>query len=197
MKNYISRAAFKMIMFLSIVSLFSTTQNVFANTSDQHRSGFGSITIFWVNFAIFSAIMFFVIKKYIVPRWDDRREAIAKALLKGSSDLNEAQQLLKSAKESKAALESAKKNLHQKIVDAANLEAASIVSAAADKAGKIKLRNEDLVRFEEKAALSAEKQFFVSQVKAQAQAMIAESFTKEKDKVLRSSALNGIGTFIH
>lgn len=118
----------------------------------EHHGSLADITGPWINFIVYVALLTALTRKPIKSAWAARRERIAEEVAAATSDMEAAEREL-------AAVEALTKNIGQEqerarleIVKQGELEAASIATAAKEKAARITSQVTELLEGESRSA---------------------------------------------
>lgn len=150
----------------------------------------------WLNFLIYCALLYFILRKPVAAAWQARRAAIDSAVnaaeLKNKAmqlELEKAQNLLNSLDEECA-------RISRDIAKEAELESQEIIRSAGKRAERLLTQAQDTVRAERKAAELAIKRELVDLALKQAKLKLATEITLESDRDLRDSALSSTSSVV-
>ena len=137
---------------LSIALVLTVSELAVASGGAGHQPSIHDIVPFWVNFAIYIALMTVLLRNPIKNGWASRRNRIAEEVASATSDMEAAEREL-------AAVEALTKNLsHEQerarveILKQGELESSSIVSASKEKAARLAASAKDLLEGESRSA---------------------------------------------
>ena len=137
---------------LSIALVLTVSELAVASGGAGHQPSIHDIVPFWVNFAIYIALMTVLLRNPIKNGWASRRNRIAEEVASATSDMEAAEREL-------AAVEALTKNLSQEqerarleILKQGELESNSIVSTSKEKAARLAASAKDLLEGESRSA---------------------------------------------
>lgn len=138
---------------ITIPSLLLVVTVAHASGSEgAHHGSISDVVGPWINFIVYVALMVVLVRKPIKNGWAARRTRIVAEVSAATSEMEAAEREL-------AAVEALTKNVSQEqqraraeILKQGELEAASIVSAAREKASRIKMQVKELLEGESRSA---------------------------------------------
>jgi len=154
----------------------------------EHAPHISDLTIFWINFLIYIAILYKVVKKPALNAWQKRREEIRKLVInaekqstQAQKDLTEAQSLHSRIKEN---MEDAKKAISAE----AQRERIDIISQAQNRAEFIIKKAHESVGKERLSAKRLLQKSLLEQSFSKAEQILKSSAVKETDLKLLENA---------
>jgi F-type H+-transporting ATPase subunit b len=183
---------------LAVWALFfiSTMLPEFALASSGEAHGYGYLFWYWVNFLIYVAVMYLVLRGMVAKGWVERRERIKNELEAGKRSLAAA---LKRYDEANDRLHSADQEaleLAKTIEQEGIKESAKISADAKEKADKIRSEASQYLALEGKSQKLLMQKEIGEMVLEKAQTILKSSITKETDRQLREGALRGVKNLV-
>ena len=146
------RSLFALAVSLLCSSVVCSSVAFASGSAEGHHASIGQIVGPWINFIVYLALLTVLVRKPIKNGWAARRERILSEVSAATSEMEAAEREL-------AAVEALNKNIAQEqervrgeILKQGELEAASIVSAAREKAVRVKAQVKDLLEGESRSA---------------------------------------------
>lgn len=135
-----------------MAAILSSSVAFASGSEGAHHGSIADVAGLWINFLVYVALLTALLRKPIKNGWAARRERIAEEVSAATSELEAAEREL-------AAVEALTKNITQEqsraradILKQGELEAAAIVTAAQEKAARIKSQVRDLLQGESRSA---------------------------------------------
>lgn len=155
-----------------------------------------TLTIMWINFIIFAAGMFFVLKKPLVQVWKTRVADLETSILKSERELAKAEERLTNVKSKVANVAEEVAKVQANINEETKHERARISELALEQKTRILKQAEVSVESEIKAVEKSVKSEFAEKVCAIAKDRLKQEFTTENDRTYRSASLEGLNSLI-
>jgi len=147
----LGRTARSVTGLLASLPLFASAAHAI-EAEGPHHGSIADLASNYINFAIYIAVLYVLLRKAIPNAWLARREKIRETVLASKAELEAAEREL-------AAVEALTQNLSQEqerakreIIEQAELEAAAIISSAQERAVRIKSQTKDLLVGEGRSA---------------------------------------------
>lgn len=171
------------------LAVFEIARPSLGYCSSEGHTGISSLIPFWVNFAIYIAILFVALKKIIPQAWMTRRNAILENVTSAARELEQAEKAVRSAEDKTKNLASEQEAAKQEIIKQAELEAAQIVAAAKEKAERQKAQAKELIQGESRSAESTFRSELVFRAVELARDKFKSGAYSAKESSYRSAAL--------
>ncbi len=157
-----------------------------------HHASIADIIPFWVNFVIFSAVMFLILRRPVLAGWAKRRHSIESAVVGAKEELEavDAKYLQAQAKLSRLSIEL--NQLTAEVEKDIELESKQAKEFALAGAAKIMQRAKETILAEEKAAISRIRRDIAETALRVAQEKLKTFVTPDKDKRLRDLSLERV-----
>ena len=181
----------KSIFVLSIVSTLPILAFA-AEAEHEHNGSASDLVPYWIHFAAFVVILYFLIKNPITQAVVARREKISDGVNAGRRQLEEAEQKLSHAQKRFAQLAQSIEALKQEIASDTEREAKLLLADAIDRAARIKSNSENSASAEIKAAQLKIRNEVAERAIELAREQLRAKLNLDSDKALRSSALSGV-----
>lgn len=185
-------AAAVLTSLLAPVALFAQEHG--AHGGEHHGP---SLLIYWLNFSIYVAFVYFVARKPVTKFWTDRRAAIAAAVDESAAASKSADLRLAEAESRKAALGRELQSIEAAILKDGEREASAVVAAAEEKAKRIVESAADTIEIERHAARLSMRNEVAAEVLRRAEELLRRGHTADSDRALREQGLSGIGALLH
>jgi len=117
-----------------------------------HHGSIADLTSNYVNFAIYLALLYVLLRKAIPNAWAARREKIRETVLSSKAELEEAERELAAVEALTQSLGRDQERAKREIVEQAELEATALKSAAVERAARIKAQAKELLAGEGRSA---------------------------------------------
>ena len=170
---------------------------VFAEETHAHTPSIADLSLHYINFAIYLALLAYFIPGAFRAAWRARRDRIASAVAASRQVLEQADARLANARAQLNRARSDGDSIRLEIEKHSKLEAAKMVEDARTKGVQIVARANALAAAERRAALSKVRRDVVDQVINQARQLISSGHNAQNDKALRIAALSGIKQIVH
>ncbi len=188
MKNTFSK-----ICLLAVALLLVGPATVWAEGAHHHGP---TLTIMWINFIIFVAGGFFILKNPLVQIWKKRVSELEDNILKSERALAQAEERLNNVKSKVASVPSSISSLQANINEETKHESARINEQALEQKERILKQAEVAVASEIKATEKAVKSEFAEKVCSIAKVRLKQEFTTANDRAYRTASLEGLNSLI-
>jgi F0F1-type ATP synthase membrane subunit b/b' len=171
------------------------TSIVLAESSAGHGSDASaahhgpSISLLWLNFAIYSVIMYRVLRKPLSGMWHGRRQRIADAVDRGFTMLSEARNTYEQLAAEEAGLETKIETIREEIISGAAEETRETLESARERASRLLNQAHQLAEAERNRRIEAIRRDFARLVIARAEEIIKSRVSVETDLHIRRAAL--------
>ncbi len=155
-----------------------------------------TLTIMWINFLIFAAGMFFIMKKPLVQIWKRRVLDLEESILKSERELAKAEDRLNTVKSKIANVASDVAKIQANINEETKHESARINQQALEQKSRIIKQAEASVESEIKAVEKSVKSEFAVKVCEIAKGRLKQEFTADNDRAYRTASLAGLNSLI-
>jgi len=157
-----------------------------------HHPSFADLVPFWINFIIYAALLYFLLRKKVAQFLRTRSSEIEEQVNRGAREIEASQATLLVAEErlSGAAAEVAAIEARVQL-DARN-EATQIFTEAEEKAARIRSQAKELVQAEKSSTENGIKRELSELVLKKTTERIARELTSENDRGRRAAALSSI-----
>lgn len=172
---------------------------VAASGSHGEGGGHGEITdlgIYWVNFAIYTFGLYFILRKKAVSAWTHRRTLIATSLEENSLALKNAESRLVEATAALANVDAEVVALAKSIQADGEKEAAHLIAAARERAERVKKQTSESLVVEEHASREHLRRELAELVLKEAEAQFRAKHSSDKDRELRKTAVSGMNVLL-
>lgn len=176
---------------LAFLVLLDTPSLALAATEHGHEAaGFMSLQWYWVNFLLYIAIMFFILRKQVANGWGQRRGLIETAVNRSQIELEAAQQKVDEAEERLAGLREVLERVTVEIAQEANLEAKHILEDARARAERTAKQVQDNIQAENRVAELTIRTELSDVVISKVRGRLQSELNPDSDRALRQAALN-------
>lgn len=148
--------------------------------------------IYWINFIVYVALLFFVLKKVFLKAWGTRRSAYKDAITSGQKLLEESERTLAEAQSLMASLPNEVSSLKLKMSQEAEYEAESIVRDASQRAEKIKNQASQSAAAEKRAAISQYQEKLIDMAMKNARNKVSGLISADVDSRLKNRVVASI-----
>ena len=179
-------------LLLSFAPLFSAA-TAFAEEAPEKAETIGDLAWYYLNFGLYVAILYFLLRKPIVQTWQTRRNAIEADVVRGKEDLKTASAALADAKKKIATLDAECQRENDSIRKSTEGEKALILEEAKRRAQAIARQTEESIVAEQRHAETSLRREIGQVVLEKATELLKRELTPEADKELRRSVASGIG----
>lgn len=178
---------------IAVLGLLASTPAL-AATGAHHDSGHGAAILipYWINFTLYAALLFVLLRKPLSRGWSSRRDTIAAAVDRGRSERERAEAALRIAKEREAAVESDIRALVAQIQSETSAEMSEILKEARERAGRVIVQGRDLIAAEERALESELRRELADEVLKRAADLLKQRVDPSLDATLRASSLKNV-----
>jgi F0F1-type ATP synthase membrane subunit b/b' len=145
-----------------------------ASSGGHHEPSIADLGVFWVNFIIYSALLFVLVRKPIGSAWAARRASIMTAVTSATDEVGSAERELNATEALLKNLSAEQDRARAEIVRQGKVEAEAIAEAAHEKAERIKAQAKELLKGEGRSAEAA----FRATLVAKALEMSREKFAR-------------------
>ena len=166
------------------------THPTLGHCSAEGHDGISSLIPFWVNFAIYIAVLFIALRKIIPQAWMARRNAILENVTAAARELEQAERSVRDAEDKTKNLSNEQEAARQEIIKQAQLEAAQIIATAKEKAERQKAQAKDLIQGESRSAESVFRSELVFKAVELARDKFKSGAYTAKESSYRSAALD-------
>jgi F0F1-type ATP synthase membrane subunit b/b' len=180
---------------LFFLGILLQTSAVLAESSSGHGGNASaahhgpSMSLLWLNFAIYSVVMYRLLRKPISGMWHGRRQRIADAVERGFTMLSEAQSIHEKLVEEEANLESKLETIREELISGAEEECKETVESARERANRLLNQARQLAEAERNRRVEAIRRDFARLVIARAEEIVENQLTAETDVHIRRAAL--------
>jgi len=170
---------------------------VSAEEAHSHTPSISDLSLHYINFAIYLALLAYFVPGAFRTAWKARRDRIADAVTASREVLERADARLAGARAQLTRARSDAEAVRIEIEKHSKLEAAKILEDARAKGVQIMTRAKALAAAEHRAALSKVRRDVAEQVIDRAKQIIASGHNSQSDRALRSAALSGVKQIVH
>ena len=156
-----------------------------ANTSHHGPS----LLLLWLNFAIYSVVMYQLLKKPLSEMWHGRRHRIAEAVERASKLLSEAQSTHERLVAEETNLPIRLNSIREELISAAEEESREILDSARERASRLLNQARQLAEAERNRRIEAIRRDFARLVIARAEELVKSQISAETDVHIRRVAL--------
>ncbi len=161
----------------------------FASSSAHGEPSIADLTVYWANFAVYSIILFVLLRKPLSNGWATRRARIQDMVASCASQVDSAERELNAVEALTKGLTSEQDRARAEIVTQAKLEAEQIVASARTKATRIREQAKDMVAGEGRSAESTFRTTLVARALELARAKFAGGEFSSKQQVYLDAAV--------
>lgn len=181
-----------------VVCFVSTAIPAFAAEHGvHHQPSSADLIPYWINFALYLAFLFFVLRKPVPAAWRARAKNIESMATKGAREIESAKTRLEKARGSMRSLSSDMESLATQIRNEGEEESREIVRDAKERASRIAAQGKDLMEGERRSLEGALKREMIGLVMKKAEELVSKDHSVDKDGALRSAAGNQAGMIVH
>lgn len=138
----------------SLASVLFPVASAFASNSAHGEPSIADLTVYWANFAVYSVILYVLLRKPLANGWSARRARIQDAVASSASQMAAAERELNAVEALTKGLSSEQERACAEIVAQAKLEAQQIIQSAHAKATRVREQAKDMVAGEGRSAES-------------------------------------------
>lgn len=140
---------------LFALSLSLLVDSAYASEAEgPHHGSIADLASNWINFIIYVALLYVLLRKAIPAAWSARREKIRETVLASKAELEAAERELHTVEALTQNLSREQERAKQEILQQADVEAAAIKAAALERAERIKVQAKELLVGEGRSAES-------------------------------------------
>ena len=190
----------KKLFLLTTAALSITLLNVnfaIASSAAGHQTSFADTYKFWPSFAVFLALITYLLKTPLLTFWASRRVEIEEAVSAGERELEQANKLLQESQARLAKLDDEIQTLTENISEDAQRESQKLVQEAIERSKRIANQALSSVEAERKSAEVALRQQLADYVVSQAEKRIRAEMSTDSDAQLRQAAVGEIKTLLN
>lgn len=182
----------------SLAALAFATANVdVALASSEHASPrFSDLTFYWINFALYVAIMAYILAKPIRNGWAARAERIKLAVNRSTTDMESAERELNAIEALTKTIPIEQQRIREQLIEQGNLEADEVIKDAKIRAARIKQQAKDLVLGETRSAESEFKRSLINRALTIAKERFSKGDLLARDPVYTGRALERAGELV-
>ena len=162
----------------------------------DHVPSIADTVTYWLNFIIFSSILFYFVRKPTVNFWRTRRETLEEQILRGERELEAANAKVLEAKQLYESADKEVTEIKTTIAKETELEAAKVIESAKEQAERIKTQAARNAESENNAVKHEIQKEFAEKVYQTAKTKLKQEFTSDYDAEYRKSALSGLKNLI-
>jgi F0F1-type ATP synthase membrane subunit b/b' len=148
-----------------------------------------SFTLLWLNFAIYSVIMYRLLRKPLSDMWHGRRQRIADAVERASAMLSEARSTYDKLAAEEASLENRLETNREELISGAEEESRETLESARERASRLLNQARQLAEAERNRRVEAIRRDFARLVIARAEEIVKSQVNAETDLHIRRAAL--------
>lgn len=175
-------------------------QSILAEAA-EHGSGHHPSIVdtfpYWVNFLLYCALLYFVLRKNLPNLWRQRASTIESQVRRGEQELARANAELKSAQERMGRIEQDTKAVVAQIAAEARNESAQVMKEAQEHAQRLQAQARDLAAAERRATEKSIKEELARTVVERATARVVRELTPERDRALRDASVQGLQALLN
>ncbi len=179
----------------SIVPLLNALAEVEEHTA-HHQPSIIELVPSWINFSIYCALMYFILRKPLTAAWLKRVDSIAALVHQGEEEHAAADKDLREAKKQFSSLEANIRLLNEQIEAEAENESGLILKEAEEHVARLSAQTRELVAAESRATENAIKAELSERILSQALVKLQRQVTPESDKDCRAASINGLGALL-
>lgn len=139
---------------ISLAFVLFPIVSAFASNSAHGEPSIADLTVYWANFAVYSVILYVLLRKPLANSWSARRTRIQDAVATSASRVAAAERELNAVEALTKGLTSEQERARTEIVAQAKLEAQQIIESAHAKAARVREQAKDMVAGEGRSAQS-------------------------------------------
>jgi F0F1-type ATP synthase membrane subunit b/b' len=180
---------------LFFLGILIQTSVVLAESSSGHGGDASaahhgpSFSLLWLNFAIYSVVMYRLLRKPLSGMWHGRRQRIADAVERGFKMLSEARSTHEQLLEEEANLDSKLKTIREELISGAEEEYKETLESARERASRLLDQARQLAEAERNRRVEAIRRDFARLVIARAEEIVKSQVSAETDVRIRQAAL--------
>jgi F-type H+-transporting ATPase subunit b len=165
-------------------------------SSGHANPQFADLTFYWVNFALYVAMMVYILRKPIRNGWAQRAERIKLAVNRSTTDVEAAERELNAIEALTKTLPIEQQRIREQLVEQGNLEADEVIKEAKLRAARIKQQASELVLGETRSAESAFKASLIGRALAIAKERFGKGEFLARDAAYTGRALERAGELV-
>ena len=189
------------LLTLNVATTFLVASFAFAAASEHgeghHAPSFGDLKYYLINFAIYLALVLWVISKTAPAGWRSRRQRIQEMLQTSRAKVSAADQAYQSARQRLEGVDEDVRSLSDLMKVEAQREAEEIIRAAKAQAARIVKQAHDNAEAERKVSESAIRKEYAAQALKIAEERLRKEITPERDKSMRVAFHDSVKTLLH
>jgi F0F1-type ATP synthase membrane subunit b/b' len=154
MPQILSRSSGRLGAHISVLSvaLFFGAPEAFASGGEGHAPSVWDLRFLWLNFGLYVALLYFLLRKVVASGWEARRQRVEKSVVSATTEMQSAEKELRSIEDMVRELKTEQEKARAEVLTLAKEEAASIVRAAEERASRIRSQAKDLLTGERRSA---------------------------------------------
>lgn len=184
---------------VSCAALFALTfafSPLVAFCEEEHHAGhsasFSTLIPFWINFAIYVAILYFILRNKVAAGWGSRRDTIVEAVQKGTAAREGAKERLELAQRQWEKVEQSIQATKSEIAASADAEAKLLVSDAKARAQRMLEQARESAQGELRAAEIKLRRECAHRVVDRATEELKRKLTVDSDKLRRERTMSSV-----
>lgn len=168
-----------------------------ATAAHGHKPMISDLFWYYINFTVFTVLLFLGLRKPFQNFWTKRRETIEADVTRGERQLQQAQEELSLAHVKHQQLNSRIEELIRNIRDEGHREAAELREEAKRQAERIKVQAERTAISERESVKRAVQSQLVNEVLERVERQLSTDITAENDRARRNAALKDLGALLN
>jgi F0F1-type ATP synthase membrane subunit b/b' len=140
---------------LSVGFIVFASTSAWASGGANHEPSIADLGVFWMNFLIYVALLFTLVRKPIGGAWAARRASILNAVTSATDEVGVAERELNATEALLKNLTAEQERARAEIVRQGKVEAEAIVAAAKEKAERMTAQAKELLKGEGRSAEAA------------------------------------------
>lgn len=159
---------------------------------DHHAAGIGSLTYFFINFSIYSLILFVIAKKNMPALWASRRNALSKAIGSSKQKSAEIEGKLTEARMKMSTLQEELQLIDNRIAEEAKNEVGDISAATAKAIERLNQQAADRIAAEQKNLDSFMRGVYAAAALKIAEEKLKQRVNQESDRSFRAATADSL-----
>lgn len=170
---------------------------VWAEQGKAHTGSFSDLAIFWLNFIVYIAVMYFLLRKPFPVLWAKRRAGIEQGVRASAAELDRAKATLQQSQQKLNNLENDIARLREEMRSETQAEQKALEAYGKVKSEKILARARDNY-VAEKRSLEQKLQHEISEMALKlVRERLSSELSSDADKIWRDAALKNVKELVH
>lgn len=185
------------VVLLSVVVVLGLVPDALAESGSDHGSGLSELIPYWVNFAIYLVIVYFLTRKLVAKAWAERRQRIIDDIAGAKNQYQQAGSQLADAQAKWNRLSQEETRVRDEVARQGEFERNQLLEAAQAKSVRIITQAKEHGIAERRSAERLVREELVEEVLNRASRILKDTATVDADRGFRTSAVGVASRLVH